>query len=177
MYNYMIENTNPDCGVHYSCWTVRICISVDLGEGELLWVAFKPIAPYKIIYIQFLHKVIIAAEVVVNFPLLALYRTIHHIHFLHKVIVGKWSTCRMTSSRTLTQTVMYIIHAKPCICRSVHFGKENYCELILCLSLAVSKTISIHFLHQVSLGKWSTCRMSWLKTLSQTVVCTDYVEQ
>ena len=73
----------------------RACVEVCISAKKLLWVDFMPLALNKII----------------------------SIHFLHKVIPGKWSTCTMTWLIPLPQTVAYIIYAEPCMRRSVHFGK------------------------------------------------------
>jgi len=60
----------------------------------------------------------------VDFTPLALYKTIS-FHFLKKVTLGKLSTRKITSLRTLNQTVEYMDHVGPCMCRrSVHFGKK-----------------------------------------------------
>ena len=78
----------------------------------------------------------------VDFPPLALYKTIS-IHFILKVILGKLSTCTITSLIILPQTMAYIIHAKLCISRSVHIYAKNYYELIFRLWLYIKQFLFI----------------------------------
>ena len=110
----------------------------------------------------------------VDFMPFALNKTVS-IDYVHKVIPGKWSTCTMTWLITLPKTVVYVIHAKPCICWSVLFGKTAIVWVDF-LPLAVYKTISIHFLHKVILEKWSTCTIRSLRTLTLTVAYIIYAE-
>ena len=63
-------------------------------------------------------------QLLVDFTPFALHKTISN-HFLEIVTLVKWFTCIIKSLWTLIQTVAYIIHAKPRIWRSVHFGKNT----------------------------------------------------
>ena len=58
----------------------------------------------------------------------ALYKTIS-IMFLHKVILGKQSTCTITSLKSLT--VEYMDHAEPSMRRSLQLGTNICYEWIL----------------------------------------------
>ena len=106
-------------------------------------------------------------QLLVDFTPLALFKTIS-VNFFHRVILEKWSTCTITWLRILIQTVVYIIHAKPCMWRSAHFGKIQL--LVDFTPLALYKTISNHILHKVILGYLSVGTITWLRMLIQTVV-------
>ena len=42
--------------------------------------------------------------------------------FIKQGILGKWSTCKITSLKTPTLTVAYIIHAEQCMCSYTRSG-------------------------------------------------------
>ena len=99
------------------------CGGVNILAKKLLWVDFLPLALYKMIA----------------------------IYFLHKVILGKWSTCTIIWLRTLLSQTDCGVHY---LCRTLHveectFWQQRYYELIY-TSLALYKTIYIQFLHKVS---------------------------
>ena len=55
MYNYVIEKTNPDFGVHGSCQIIHE-EGVYTGAKKLRSVDFMPTALYKLIQIHFYHQ-------------------------------------------------------------------------------------------------------------------------
>ena len=68
----------------------------------------------------------------VDFMPFALYKTIS-IMFLHKVILGKQSTCTITSLKSLTVEYVteYMDHAEPSMRRSLQLGTNICYEWIL----------------------------------------------
>ena len=79
----MIENTKPDCGVHWSCQTI-IEEGMYTGAKNAIMSWFLPIAWYKTISIASMYQ----------------------------GILGKWSTSTMKKYKTLTQTVWCTNHVE-----------------------------------------------------------------
>jgi len=101
-------------------------------------------------------------QLLVDFASLALYKTIS-IHFFTKQYLLSYLHVQLHHWEHLSRLWRTLFMPNPA-CEEVYISPKIQL-LVDFTPLALYKTISIHFLHKLILGKWSSCTITSLRTL------------